>query len=106
MKREFDRDMAQKNNKINTLLTELENTKTDLDYFRNAKNKLQKEKTELEEEVLKVRKETREQILEYDQQNSEMSVKLKESLKKDVLIKQLELENARLRSGTTTTQTS
>lgn len=32
-KREHDRDLAQKNTKINNLLTELENTKTDLEYF-------------------------------------------------------------------------
>ena len=82
-------------------MTELENTKTDLEYFQKAKNKVAKEKEELEEEILRVKKESREQILSFDKQNSEMSVKLKEAMKKDVIIKQLELENQRLRSSQT-----
>ena len=65
-KREHDRDLAQKNTKINNLLTELENTKTDLEYFQKAKNKVAKEKEELEEQVHKVKKESREQIIQYD----------------------------------------
>ena len=59
-KREHDRDIAQKNTKINNLLTELENTKTDLEYFQKAKNKIAKEKEELEEELLKIKKDSRE----------------------------------------------
>lgn len=41
MKKDQARQTAEKNTKINNLLTDLENTKTDLDYSNNAKNKSQ-----------------------------------------------------------------
>ena len=44
--------MATKNTKINNILTELENAKTDLNYANNQVVKLQKQKDELGEELI------------------------------------------------------
>ena len=40
MKKEQARQTADKNTRINNLLTDLENTKTDLDYSNNLKQKV------------------------------------------------------------------
>ena len=48
MKKEFERDKAQKNTKINNLLTDLENAKTDLEYTQKEKSKLLMQKDAIE----------------------------------------------------------
>ena len=46
-KRDYDKSIAQKNTKINNLLTELENTKTETEYTQKTKDKLREQVEEL-----------------------------------------------------------
>ena len=48
LKKEFERDKAQKLTKINNLLTDLENAKTDLEYTQKEKSKLMMQKDAIE----------------------------------------------------------
>lgn len=50
-KKEFDKTVYVKNTKINDLLTELENSKTDLKYYNDKVDSLSKRQTNHDEDV-------------------------------------------------------
>lgn len=66
IKREHDRDLGSKNTRINNLLTDLENTKTDLSYSNNQKNKIVLQKQQTETDMLNMNEKFSESIKEYE----------------------------------------
>jgi len=95
-KKEFDHKLADKNTKINNLLTELENTKTDLTYTNGKVTKLTLVKNEKESELASVLQTFKESQTQFESEKADMASKLQASMVKEVKLKQLEIEIAQM----------
>ena len=91
-KREFDLGIAQKNTKINNLMTDLENLKTDAKYWENKVSTLKLEKQDQIQQFQDLDSSYKTIIQQHEVEKESMQAQLQKALLKDVIIKKMEIE--------------
>lgn len=95
-KKEHDREIYHKNTKVNNLLTDLENIKTDLEYTQKEKAQLLMKQEALQRDMTSLKIIYTRQISQLEAEKAELEKKVSTELVKEVRLKQLEIENRAL----------